>query len=82
MPTLADNIMLNSGDVVRIESAGGGGWGNPLERDLDDVARDVKKGYVTIEGARRDYGVVMDSDTLTVDTEATRAFRATFPVGG
>ncbi len=82
LPTLADNIVLNSGDVIRIESAGGGGWGNPVERDLTEVAWDVRKGYVTVEGARRDYGVVIDPDTLTVDTEATRASRATLPIGG
>lgn len=81
LPTLADNIMLNSGDVIRIESAGGGGWGDPLERDLADVAWDVQKGYVTAEGARHDYGVIVDPDTLTVDTEATRAMRATLLAG-
>lgn len=76
LPTLADNIMLNSGDVIRVESAGGGGWGDPMERDAAEVAWDVRKGYVTVEGARRDYGVVLNPETFAIDEEATRALRA------
>ncbi len=57
---------LRPGDVVVMEAAGGGGYGNPLERDLDLVIEDVKEGYVTIEGAKRDYGVELDPVTLRV----------------
>jgi len=57
-------------------SAGGGGYGDPLLRDLDAVREDVEDGYVTPEGARRDYGVVVrevDADLAEweVDEEAT-----------
>lgn len=70
------------GAVFRYLSNGGGGWGNPLERDPAAVLRDVRNGYVTLEGARRDYGVVVtgdpeeDPEGLRVDEAATRALRA------
>ncbi len=76
LPTLADNIMLKRGDVIRVESAGGGGWGDPFARDPAAVARDVRTGYVSIEAARCDYGVVVDPETLVVDGDATAACRA------
>jgi len=63
------------GDRVAFYSAGGGGYGNPFDRDPEDVAEDVQHGYVTIEKAREDYGVVMTPDTLTVDEAATATCR-------
>jgi N-methylhydantoinase B len=75
LPTLADNIALADGDVIRIVSAGGGGWGPALDRDPEAVARDVRRGYVSLEGARRDYGVAVDPDTLALDWPATRELR-------
>jgi N-methylhydantoinase B len=60
----------------------GGGWGNPLERDPEAVRRDVRDGYVTIDGAARDYGVVvsgdpeLDPEGLVLDERATAALRA------
>ncbi|KAJ1549438.1 hypothetical protein HK405_003429, partial [Cladochytrium tenue] len=53
---------------------GGGGWGNPLQRDADLVALEVRRGLVTKAGARR-YGVVL-TDDLAVDAAATAALRA------
>ena len=55
-------------------SAGGGGFGDPLERDPDAVLEDVADGYVTVERARTDYGVVVDE----VDAELGRV-RASTP---
>ena len=75
LPTLADNIALNDGDVIRIVSAGGGGWGPAAERDPEAVARDVRRGYVSVDGARRDYAVAVDPGTLAVDWPATRRLR-------
>ncbi len=49
------------GDTVSFHSAGGGGYGNPLERDPDAVERDVLHGYVSIEKAKEDYGVVIEN---------------------
>ncbi|HEV8306200.1 MAG TPA: hydantoinase B/oxoprolinase family protein [Methylomirabilota bacterium] len=64
------------GDVVSFQQPGAGGYGPPGERDPQAVLRDVIEDYVSIEGARRDYGVVIDPVTLTVDEAATRTARA------
>ena len=61
--------------MIEFHSAGGGGYGNPLERDPEAVERDVVNGYVSVDRARDDYGVVIDPDTLKVDLEATRKRR-------
>ncbi len=66
---------LNLGDVVTIDSAGGGGYGNPFERDIEAVERDVLEGYVSFEKAREDYGVAIDSQPLQVDREMTKRLR-------
>ena len=55
---------------------GGGGWGDPLERDPEAVLDDVLDGYVSAEGARRDYGVVLSADGCAVDRQGTEAERA------
>jgi len=68
--------------IWRYITNGAGGWGNPLERDPERVKNDVRDEYVTIEGALRDYGVVVvgdphgDPEGLTVDLEATQRERA------
>ena len=54
---------------------GGGGWGSPLERDPLSVLEDVLDEYLSIAGARRDYGVIIDPEDLTVDADATRVLR-------
>ena len=50
---------------------GGGGWGDPRERDPREVARDVREGYITRERAREVYAVVVDARTGEVDGEGT-----------
>ena len=69
------------GDVIRHEWAGGGGWGDPLERDPKRVLRDVRNEYVSAESARDDYGVVVDTATWTVDEAATAARRDALRAG-
>lgn len=64
------------GDVISFQQPGAGGYGPPWERDPQAVLRDVLEDYVSLEGARRDYGVVVDPTTLTVDEAATAAARA------
>jgi len=59
---------------------GGGGWGDPLDRDADAVLDDVLDEYVSVDGAARDYGVVLtgslDDLTLAIDVDATEHLRA------
>ena len=63
------------GDRISFISAGGGGYGNPFERDPKRVERDVQYGYVSIERAKQDYGVMIDPDSLLVDLDATLKLR-------
>jgi N-methylhydantoinase B len=71
-----------TGTIWRTLSDGGGGWGDPYQRDPDSVARDVRDGYVSVEGARRDYGVIVtgdpdhDPESVRADAEATSVHRA------
>jgi N-methylhydantoinase B len=62
--------------VFRIEQSGGAGYGSPLERPPAMVAEDVANGYVSVESAARDYGVVLDPATFAVDEAKTAAARA------
>ncbi len=75
------NVAVVQGDQFTRPSAGGGGHGDPLLRDPQAVREDVADEYVTVEGARRDYGVVVrevDAELAEweVDEEATRRERA------
>ncbi|MDD5646390.1 MAG: hydantoinase B/oxoprolinase family protein [Candidatus Bipolaricaulis sp.] len=69
------NLPLAKGDVVSFQGGGGGGYGNPLDRDPAMVADDVANGYVSLESAHSDYGVVLDPETLAIDRTATAALR-------
>ena len=74
------NVRVESGDKFDRPSAGGGGLFDPLDRDPAMVVEDVIDGYVSLEGARRDYGVVIEAvdpelDDYRVDAAATEALR-------
>jgi N-methylhydantoinase B len=74
-------VPVKAGDVVRILTPGGGGWGDPLARVTDMVRLDVVRGLVSIESARDDYGVVLEAvedraRVYEVDESATVALRA------
>jgi N-methylhydantoinase B len=67
---------LAAGEVLANNTGGGGGHGNPLDRDPALVAADVRNGFVTEEGAARDYGVIITRPDFGVDSAATAALRA------
>ncbi|MBW8803559.1 MAG: hydantoinase B/oxoprolinase family protein [Catenulisporales bacterium] len=71
---LADAEPVRAGEVIRIRTTGGGGWGDPLERPLEEVLTDVRWGKVSLAGAKRDYGFVLTPD-LEVDLAATEEAR-------
>jgi len=56
---LADGETVRAGEVIRIRTTGGGGWGDPLDRPVEAVLRDVRWGKVSVAGALGDYGVVV-----------------------
>jgi N-methylhydantoinase B len=68
-------MLVKKGDVLTFQPAGAGGYGDPLDRPHSDVLSDVINGYVGVEAARRDYGVVLESNGSTVDVAATTAAR-------
>jgi N-methylhydantoinase B len=74
---LADAEPVKAGEVIRIRTTGGGGWGDPLVRDVSLVERDVRWGKVSVAGARDDYGVVLgyDGEVVEVDAASTEALR-------
>jgi N-methylhydantoinase B len=71
LPALGDGIVLERGDLLRFETCGGGGWGDPLTREPDRVRQDVARGFVSARGALEDYGVALAPVTLDVDKTAT-----------
>jgi N-methylhydantoinase B len=77
LPSKETNVPVRAGDRITVYSSGGGGFGPPAARDPERVRRDVRVGRVSAESARRDYGVVLDPDTLEVDRPATEEARGT-----
>src|SRR5262249_15628039 len=74
---LSDGNMLRHGDVLRIETGGGGGYGHPFDRPTASVLDDVLGGFVTARAAKELYGVAIDQDA--VDETLTRKLRARRP---
>jgi N-methylhydantoinase B len=66
---------LKPGDVVTIDAAGGGGFGDPLEREPEMVQTDVIEGYVSAKQAKSEYGVVVKPKTSEIDWDATNSIR-------
>ncbi|MFC0082145.1 hydantoinase B/oxoprolinase family protein [Aciditerrimonas ferrireducens] len=79
LPSKCDRVQVQKGDLLHYVTWGGGGWGDPLERDPELVALEVERGLVTRDGARR-YGVVLDEEGR-VDQAATEALRAEIRAG-
>jgi N-methylhydantoinase B len=76
---LADGEPVRAGEVIRIRTTGGGGWGDPFQRPYDEVALDVAWRKVSVVAARDDYGVVftdeLPSGLPTVDVQSSDALR-------
>ena len=71
------HVGLNVGEGFLVEVGGGGGFWSPLERDPERVLNDVRSGYVSLEAARRDYGVIIyqQGRRFELDVEATNTLR-------
>jgi N-methylhydantoinase B len=69
-------IHVKGGDMIRVSTPGGGGYGDPLERAPEAVGRDVSLGYYTADAVAALFGVVVDPVTFAVDGAATEAIRA------
>ena len=69
-------MRLTEGEAFGLRSGGGGGFGDPLERPLEDVRYDVEQGYVSLEVARDHYAVAVDATTFALDVEGTERLRA------
>jgi N-methylhydantoinase B len=64
LPGMNDDVPLHAGTLLRLRTTGGGGWGDPFEREPGLVLRDVRRGLVSVESAERDYGVVIRDDRV------------------
>ena len=74
LPTMGATRIFKD-DLISHVIAGGGGWGDPLDRDPDLVRKDVWNEKLSCEYVRSEYGVVIDKDSLEIDYEATAALR-------
>lgn len=77
VPGFAEGVSLVRGDVLRVITCGGGGYGNPFERNPQRVLDDVLDGFVTPQAACADYGVILGPDGRSVDEAATARERTT-----
>ena len=77
LPSRFGDQRLKTGDVLRVERPGGGGVGAAFERSPEAVLDDVRQGYVSVERARRDYGVVVRNRgaEVALHLDGTRALR-------
>jgi N-methylhydantoinase B len=73
LPPLSDGNHVRKGDIVRVETGGGGGYGPPFDRPAATVLEDVLGGLVSVTAAREEYGVVIYGDTI--DAQATAILR-------
>ena len=75
---LEDDVPIAQNSLMRVRTTGGGGWGNPLARDMDAVRMDVWQNKVSVEAARDSYGVVFsgfDGDEPILDEAASSKLR-------
>src|SRR5213080_2265552 len=78
LPTRYADYPLRAGDTFRLDTPGGGGYGDPLAREAERVLADVCEGVLSKEAAERDYGVILRpaGRAWAIDAAATQARRA------
>jgi N-methylhydantoinase B len=76
-----DIVLCEPNDIILIQGPGAGGYGDPAKRPPELVGDDVRRGLVSSESARQDYGVVLTAN-FEVDAAATERLRATMPMRG
>ncbi|MBA7481091.1 Acetophenone carboxylase delta subunit [subsurface metagenome] len=69
------NLPLAPNEVVSFQTGGGGGYGSPLERESEKVLFDVINGYISLQKAKEEYGVVIVQDRMKIDIKATKQLR-------
>ena len=74
---LSDAVEVRAGELIRIRTTGGGGWGDPLERPIEEVRRDLEWGKISLEGARKDYGVIAarGNESILIDEAGSLSLR-------
>ena len=75
IPSKTSDYRIEKGDIISIGTQGGGGYGNPKERNPEMVLHDVKEGKVTLKSAEEDYYVSIDKTTMTINEEVTTRLR-------
>jgi N-methylhydantoinase B len=77
LPLISDGEEILPGELIGSYNSGGGGYGNPLERDPEMVRDDVKRGFVSEESAREEYGVILHTQNgkYIIDEEETKRLR-------
>jgi N-methylhydantoinase B/oxoprolinase/acetone carboxylase alpha subunit len=71
----AGGELAREGEVLYFRAPGGGGYGDPLDRDLDHLQHDIDNEYVSVESATRHYGAIVDGKTRQIDRVSTEARR-------
>ena len=75
LPSKVTNLTINAGDTMRLETAGGGGYGSPLDRDPDLVLSDLLDGKISVAVAADVYGIALTEDGKDIDHERTEQRR-------
>ena len=75
LPSKVDNVQVYPGDRIIFRTAGAGGWGDPLEREVNAVRNDVARHLVGIDNARQAYGVIINEQTLEAEIRQSEELR-------
>ena len=76
LPRNSSQVPIASGHCVTITTGGGGGYGDPFDRDSELVLQDVINGFVSVSAAERDYGVMVNLRSRYIDVDATQRLRS------